>query len=717
MSIALTEDHRALAEVAQSFLADRGATEASRALLRADADALPPFWAALCELGWAGVHLPEELGGSGYGLPELIIVIEELGRVAAPGPFLATAHASAVIAAVGTTAQRELHVRGLADGSVIGAVAAPGSLTRGADGRLSGEAGAVLSGELADLLLLPVGDDVVLIDAAAVRRVPTEQLDPTRRVARIDVEGLVVADSEVIIGGAVVATSIGRLLAAAEAVGGASACVATATDYAKVREQFGRTIGSFQAVKHHLANMLVDAELGAANAWDAARAGATGPQAVLTAAFAATQALPAYRRCAEKNIQILGGIGYTWEHDAHLHLRRASVLAALFGGDRQAPLDVTALLASGVHPNLGLDLPPEAEQYRAEAKAFHDTYFSLPVAERQAAGIESGYLLPHWPKPFGRGASVVEQLVIDEELGDLEQLELGIGSWVLLTIVQCGTAEQLQRWIGPSLRGEYYWCQLFSEPNAGSDAAAIATKATRVDGGWLVSGQKVWTSGAHHSTHGLATVRTDSTLGKHGGVSAFVVDMKAKGVEVRPLTELTGENLFNEVFFDDVFVPDDDVVGAINQGWAVARATLGNERVSIGGNKGRLDNVVVDDLLPLLAGALECDTAAHIEVGQCAAEEHAMAALNLRHVSRSVIGGPPGAEGNITKLLSAEHTQKASQLGMRLAPLAGITDGAGKIQHGYLFSRCLTIAGGTSEIVRNLIAERLLGLPRDPLAK
>lgn len=717
MTIALTDDHRSLADVARTFLADREATLAARELLRADTDALPAFWAELCELGWAGLHLPEELGGSGYGLGELIVVVEELGRVVAPGPFLATVHASAVIAAAGTTAQRELHLPGLAAGTTIGAVAAPGTLSRGSDGRLTGTAGVVLSGELAGLLLLPVGDDVVLADAAAVRFIPTEQLDPTRRVARIDVDGVVVADSEVISGGAVVATSIGRLLAAAEAVGGSSACTEMATDYAKVREQFGRTIGSFQAVKHHLANMLVDTELGAANTWDAARAGATGPQAVLTAAFAATQALPAYRRCAEKNIQILGGIGYTWEHDAHLHLRRASVLTAVFGGDRQAPLDVTAQLAAGVHPNLGLDLPPEAEQYRAQARAFKSSYDALPEADRELAAIESGYLLPHWPKPYGRGASVVEQLVIDEELGDLPPLELGIGSWVLLTIVQCGTTEQLDRWIRPSLLGEYYWCQLFSEPNAGSDAAAIATKATRVDGGWLVNGQKVWTSGAHNSTHGLATVRTDTTMGKHGGVSAFVIDMRAKGVEVRPLTELTGENLFNEVFFDDVFVPDDDVVGEVNQGWAVARATLGNERVSIGGNKGRLDNVTVEDLVPLLTGALECDTAAHIEVGQCAAEEHAMAALNLRHVSRSVAGGPPGAEGNITKLLSAEHTQKASQLGMRLAPISGITDGSGKIQHGYLFSRCLTIAGGTSEIVRNLIAERLLGLPRDPLAK
>ncbi|MDO8363408.1 MAG: acyl-CoA dehydrogenase [Actinomycetota bacterium] len=717
MSIALTEDHRALAEVARSFLAERGAIAAARELLTADHDALPAYWAEISEMGWPGLHLPEALGGSGYGLGELIVVAEELARVAASGPFLATTWASAVIDAAGTPAQRERYLPGLAAGTTIGAVGLGGSLQRGHDGRLSGDAGLVLSGELAQLLVLRAGDDLVIVEAEGLPAIPTEGLDPVRRVARVDVGNVVVPDHDVIAGGAAVAVAAGRLLAAAEAAGGAAACLETAVEYAKVREQFGRTIGSFQAVKHHCANMLVDAELSAAVAWDAGRAGVVGEQAALTAALAATQALPAYRRCAEKNIQILGGIGYTWEHDAHLHLRRASVLAAVFGGDRQAPLDVAGLMGSGVAANGGLELPPEAEQYRADARAFRATYDVLPEDERRAALIDSGYFMPHWPKPFGRAAGAIEQIVIDEELEGVDVPNLGIGTWVLLTLVQHGTPDQIERWVRPSLLGELRWCQLFSEPNAGSDAAAISTRATRVDGGWLVNGQKVWTSDAHNSNRGLATVRTDTTAGKHAGVSTFAIDMKAKGVEVRPLTELTGENMFNEVFFDDVFVPDDDVVGEVNQGWKVARATLGNERVSIGGSKGNLDKVTADDLVALAAQYLPGDTSAQVDVGRMAAEEHAMSALNLRQVMRSIIGGPPGAEGNITKLLSAEHAQSSSALGMRIVGEAGIAAGEPRVSHAYQFSRCLTIAGGTSEIVRNVIAERLLGLPRDPLAK
>jgi len=288
---------------------------------------------------------------------------------------------------------------------------------------------------------------------------------------------------------------------------------------------------------------------------------------------------------------------------------------------------------------------------------------------------------------------------------------------VVLTLIQHGTDDQVQRWVRQSLDGDLYWCQLFSEPNAGSDAAAIRTKATRVDGGWLVNGQKVWTSGAQRSTMGLATVRTDPDAAKHAGVSTFAIDMRATGVEVRPLREITGEALFNEVFFDDVFVPDDDVVGEINQGWTVARATLGNERVSIGGNKSNRDVIGESELVALAGRYAPGDRAVAIEMGEVLAEGHAMSALNLRQVLRAVIGSGPGPEGAVTKLLSAEHAQRVSSLAMRTAGEAGIGDGELRVRFQYLFDRCLTIAGGTSEIVRNIIAERILGLPRDPLAK
>ena len=265
------------------------------------------------------------------------------------------------------------------------------------------------------------------------------------------------------------------------------------------------------------------------------------------------------------------------------------------------------------------------------------------------------------------------------------------------------------------------WCQLFSEPGAGSDAAGIRTRATKVDGGWLVNGQKVWTSGAAYCNRGFATVRTDPDKPKHDGITMMVIDLHASGVDIRPLREASGGELFCEVFFDDVFVADEDVVGPVNGGWRVARSTLGNERVSIGGGSDIGDAQF--DLLDLVHryatvdGA--ADSAAVQAVGRLLAERRAMRLLNLRSAERAVAGAEPGPEGNVAKLLSGEHTQRVAALGLRLiGPVGALAEGpdAG-VQATEVFARCLTIAGGTSEIVRSTIGERLLGLPRDPLLR
>ena len=209
-------------------------------------------------------------------------------------------------------------------------------------------------------------------------------------------------------------------------------------------------------------------------------------------------------------------------------------------------------------------------------------------------------MVPHWPAPWGRAAGAVEQIVIDEELraAGVKVPGLGITGWNIMTVNQYATPDQVERWVFKTLMGEYVWCQLFSEPDAGSDAAAVKTRGTRVEGGWKVNGQKVWTSGAQYCHLGLATVRTDPDAPKHAGITTMVIDMHAPGVEVRPLRQITGNADFNEVFFNDVFVPDDDVVGVPNDGWTVARSTLGNERVSIGGRTGGLFRSM--DLLALL---------------------------------------------------------------------------------------------------------------------
>ncbi|GAA1970690.1 acyl-CoA dehydrogenase [Nocardioides panacihumi] len=717
MALAITEDHEALAQVASSYLQKSCARDAARATLDQATDGLPAMWSDLADLGWLGVHLPEEYGGSGYGLAELAVVLEALGHELAPGPFLPTTLCSAIIAAEADEALSNELIPGLADGRRVGAVGLSTGLSLDSEGRLSGESRAVLGAPDADVLALVVGDGVVVLEVTEPGIVvrPDEGLDTTRRIGSVAADAVVVRPGRLLAGAAKRAVALFRILAAAEAVGSIYACVEASTDYAKVREQFGRPIGTFQAVKHHLANMLVDAEQTVAAAWDAARSPDLDG-AWFAAAVAASHAARAQVQVARLNIQLHGGIGFTWEHDAHLYLRRAETVAALLLDGRDPHVDVVECFRSGTAQGASFELPEEAEDHRAEARAAAAHVLGLPENERRGFLVDSGYLVPHWRKPWGRAAGVVEQLVIEEEFAGVDVPDTGISGWISLTISQEGTEEQQRRWIDDVLRGRTNWCQLFSEPEAGSDAAAVRTTGKRVEGGWRVSGQKVWTSTAQDCQWGLATVRTDPSASKHAGVTMMAVDMSAAGVEVRPLREITGDALFNEVFFDDVFVPDADVVGGEGEGWKVARATLGNERVSIGGGSGSISFGTAEllDVLDKSPGAP--GQAAH-EVGAMLVEAHTLRLLNLRQASRALAGGRPGPEANITKLVKAEHSQRITELGMLLAGPSAVTGHRPEVSYPYLFARCLTIAGGTSEIMRNTIAERLLGLPRDPLVK
>lgn len=705
MGLPITEEHQQLAASVRGVLADRDAVGDARRALDADDPLVPAFWKDVIGLGWLGLPVEEDYGGQGFGIPELAVVTEELGRAVAPGGFMPTALAIATIQFAASKEDRARLLPELSGGAVQAAVGLRGDLRLDPAGRLDGDGGPVLGGEEAELLLLAVGDDLVAVrpgDGVELR--PANGIDPTRRGARIACSS---AEAEaVLLGARRTAVILARTLAAAEAAGGARACTESAVAYAKQRVQFGRPIGSFQAVKHHCAEMLVDTELATAAAWDAASAGVEGQGAELASAVAAEVALGAFVRVAERNIQVHGGIGFTWEHEAHLYLRRAQSLRGAFG---EAAAEVAELAAAGVQRKPALELPPEAETYRQEARDFRERYRNAPEAERRSMLARSGYAFPHWPEPFGRGAGAVEQLVIEQELTDVRGPELGIGTWILPTLIRHGSRAQVDRWLWPSLEGDLTWCQLFSEPGAGSDAAAISTRARRTDGGWLITGQKVWTSDAQNCNRGLATVRTNTDVPKHKGITAMVIDMAAAGVTVRPLREITGESMFNEVFLDGVFVSDEDVVGEVDAGWTVARATLGNERVSIG--TGEHEFVPVSRAL----AALPEDPGHRREIGHLAAERQAMRLLSFRNAARVVAGGDPGPEGNVTKLLSGEHQQRVADLLLRMGGSGAALDGDPALHSGVLFVRALTIAGGTSEVVRNQIAERVLGLPREPI--
>jgi 3-oxochol-4-en-24-oyl-CoA dehydrogenase len=715
MSLALTDDHKALAETAADFLQSKGARAANRALLEAKTEELPSFWKAMADLGWQGLHVPEANGGSGYGIPELLIVVEELGKAVAPGPFVPTVIVSAVLSTVSDQAIAAKLLPGLADGSLVGAFSTSGSVTV-ANGKASGSAGVVLSGALAQVLLVAVGDDVAVVETAgAMTAVTPSNLDPSRRSSRITLNE---APATIIAGARQTLVDLSRLILAAEAVGLAGQATTDAADYARVRIQFGRPIAMYQGVKHHCANMAVATELAKAAVWDGARAASeSDEQRSIAAAMAAALAGPAADLTANLNTQVHGGIAITWEHDAHLQMRRATMLRLLLNADN-ASADVAALTRKGIKRTRAVELPPEAEAMRDEIRTLAQGIAKLDAAGQRAELIKTGYVMPHWPKPWGRDAKAVEQLVIEQEFraAGVKKPAYGITGWVILTLIQYGTEDQVARWVMPALKQDVIWCQLFSEPDAGSDAAGITTKATRVDGGWLVTGQKVWTSGAHYAGMGFATVRTDPTAKKHQGITMVVVDMHAKGVEVRPLRQASGHAEFNEVFFNEVFVPDDDVVGPVDGGWTVARATLGNESVSIGGGDGGMA-VPGETFVHALDANPDAVAGGSTRIGKYIATHQAMGALNLRSAHRAVAGSEPGPEGAITKLVLSELGHDAAELLSSLyGQEAAFLEGNGMVSGGMvLMHRGLSIAGGTSEIKRNQIGERILGLPRDPL--
>ncbi|MBV8966996.1 MAG: acyl-CoA dehydrogenase [Mycobacteriaceae bacterium] len=718
-ALAITDEHRDLADAAIGQLNRLDSRAAARATLEGGSAHPAEIWKASAALGWTGLAIAEEHGGSGFNLSELAIVLEAQGHELCPGPFLPSVAASLVIDRCGSDSLRAQLLPGLADGSTVAAVGLSGNLSIGSDGVVSGESPAVLGAPDAEVLVVVAGEDVVVVDAGTdgVSVTPSTALDTTRSIGAVALGSVAVPAERVLSGAARRARTVFRILAAAEAVGVSWACLEMARDYAKVREQFGRTIGTFQAVKHHLANMLVNAEQSTAATWDAARSDDLD-NAWFGAAVAAALAIRTLIFNAQNNIQLHGGVAFTWEHDAHLYLRRARTLTAVMDDGADALADVVEAQRTGAAHGASFTLPPEAEDHRQQAREAATKVRALPESARRDFLVDSGYLVPHWPKPWGRGADVVEQLVIEEEFRGVDLPDLGITGWVTLTIAQAGTNEQRERWVEPVLRGKEMWCQLFSEPGAGSDAAAVRTSAKRVEGGWLVTGQKVWTSLARQCQWGLATVRTDPDAPKHAGVTMMAIDMAAPGVQVKPLREITGESHFNEVFFDDVFVSDSDVVGDVNRGWLVARATLGNERISIGGGSSGTLAFTVDDLVKLLDDAPAASASAYVHrAGAVIADFHTLRLLNLRRASRAIAGAEPGPEGNVTKLVLAEQSQRLTELGMDLAGTAAVLGKMPRLLGSYLGGRAITIAGGTSEISRNTIAERILGLPRDPLIK
>ncbi len=339
---------------------------------------------------------------------------------------------------------------------------------------------------------------------------------------------------------------------------------------------------------------------------------------------------------------------------------------------------------------------------------------------------EAGYVAPHWPEPWGISADPIHQLVIDDELrraGVRRPVNpIGIG-WAGPTLLHAGSDQQKQRYLMPLLAGEELWCQLFSEPDAGSDLASLSTRAVRDGDEWVVTGQKIWTSLAQFSSFGILIARTDQQVSKHRGISYFVCSMGTPGITVRPIVEMTGAHTFNEVFLDEVRLPADSLVGQEGQGWDLAKVTLANERVSLstGGALWGQGPTVADlvDVVRSSGGVADRRLRSRLVDVHIASE--VIRLTKLRTVSARIRGEAPGPEASVGKVMTDELGQELFDLAKDLAGSAGMLTDVGPLgeaaelwHHGFLFSRALTIGGGTGEVQRNIIAERALGLPHDP---
>ncbi len=375
-----------------------------------------------------------------------------------------------------------------------------------------------------------------------------------------------------------------------------------------------------------------------------------------------------------------------------------------------------------------LDLPPEADAHREEVRGFlrahaPDGRYPPDWSRRLAA---AGYVAPHWPRPWGLDASPVQQLVIDEELRRANAPRpvnpIGVG-WAGPTLLVAGTPEQLEQYLPGILDGSELWCQLFSEPGAGSDLASLTTRAERDGDEYVVNGQKIWTTFAHLARFGIMLARTNPSAEAHEGISYFVVDMRSPGITTRPIKQMDGEAMFNEVFLDDVRIPAANLVGKEHDGWRLAKVTLGNERVSLSG-EGALwgRGPTADDLIDIVrARGGTTDPVLRQRLATLYVESEVLRLIRLRTISAKMRGMAPGPEASVRKALADEHGQHVMRLAVDLAGAAGMLSDRGPYASetpmwaiGFLYSAALTVGGGTAEVQRNIIGERVLGLPREP---
>jgi len=740
MTLGLSPEQQALSDAVGQFAGRHAPVAATRDNFAAQSDGqLPSWWDLLVTSGFHAVHLPEHLGGQGGRLVDAACVLESAAKALLCGPLLPTVTAGAVALLADPTPAAESLVRFLASG-VPAAVILPdnGEFHARADGSQwlvtgTSEVTAGIGSARAILVGVPTQD-------SGVTWVPIDTRQPTATVESVHGTDLTtdvgilrladhcVAEPDVLTGiDADRAECIAMGLVASSMAGIAQWCVEAATAHLRVREQFGKVIGTFQALQHNAAMLLVNSELATAAAWDVVRAADESlDQHRLAAAGAAVIAISPVPDLVLDTLTMFGAIGYTWEHDLHLYWRRAISLAASIGpANRWARRlgQLTCTQQRDMSVNLG-DAESDFRSRIAEtldaALALHNDrrgrqgdYEHFAAGPQRTAIAEAGLVAPHWPPPWGIDASPLRQLIIDEEFDKRPAMvrpSLGIAEWILPSVLRAGSKDLQERLIPPTQRAELAWCQLFSEPGAGSDLAALATRATKVDGGWNINGHKIWTSSAHLADYGGLLARTDPTASKHRGLGYFILDMRSPGIEIQPIKQATGDAEFNEVFLNDVFVPDDMLLGEPTDGWSLAIATMAEERSAISGYV-KFDRAATLRRLAAEPGTDRDDVLRAL--GELDAYTNAIKALGVRETIRLLDGQASGPASSVAKVAMNVLLRRTFKATLELTGrLAMVADSDPAVVRPYLHSPSELLGGGTKEIQLNIIAQMILGLPR-----
>ena len=769
------EEHAMLRDSAIAFCERDASVSRLKSLKQSDSDFDPAVWRSMIEMGWSAILVPEESDGLGLSLAAAAVVVEELGRVVAPEPMIEVAgHAVTLLKQLPNGEQRQLLLRKTVTGDVTpilcgneygtgstaGLPVAVGSST---GFTINGTCDCVPLGAAADGFLVPVrleGDIAMLWVTASGTSVT---IDSRLLADNTSHAKLSIADTEIgaemLLGrgepvehALACAADHGHVLAAAYLCGLMARALDTTLEYLRTRKQFGRAIGSFQALQHRAVDLFIQQQLASAVVADALAGMANSPspgERGMLASRAKYRAMESALSITRSAIQMHGAIGFTYECDIGHYLNRAIVIASRGGNSawhrRRLARLIQAANASDrttheseqrttkrAEPTNGSwnDMAdgdfrdavrdwfekeyPEELRYPPRRLRWHeikDWYLKLS---------RKGWLAASWPVEFGgMGLSPAKVLIFIEEQerwGVARAPDMGI-TMIGPLLIQHGNAAQRAQYLPKILAGENIWCQGYSEPNAGSDLASLQCEA-RLDGDeFVVNGQKTWTTLAQDATHIFLLARTDKTVKKQAGISFLLIDIKSPGISIRPIRNLAGDEEFCEVFFDDVRVPAENLVGELNTGWSIAKALLSFERIFLGSPKQsqyalqRLESVARGRNLFDDTGFVDQITRLRLDVLD-------LESVYSRFAQIVRDGGTLGPDVSLLKIWATETFARLSELMIDAAGDFGAERGerdfgAGKanILSQFYSARPATIYGGSNEIQRNIIAKNVLNLP------